>query len=249
MRIREFSVALGCVLMWAVSPAAAQDAKQIVKKAIEAHGGADNLTKYKGVRSESKGVVSLMGADIEFTNQSVSQYPDKQKSTIRIDFMGNEITIVQMIQGDRVGLTVNGMSQEIPEAQKRELRETIEMQKILNLVPLLEDPRYELKTIPGVDVDGRATVGIAVSGKDLKEVKIYFDKETYLIVKSVRKALDPNMSGEEVVQETIVSDYKDFKGVKKPMKTVVLINGNKFMEATNTKVEVLEKIDDKEFSD
>jgi hypothetical protein len=65
----------------------------------------------------------------------------------------------------------------------------------------------------------------------------------------VRKALDPNMSGEEVVQETIVSDYKDFKGVKKPMKTVVLINGNKFMEATNTKVEVLEKIDDKEFSD
>lgn len=232
-----------------LTTAAAEDAKEIVKKAVAAHGGADKINKFKGVRSESKGVISIMGTDFEFTNQSVSQFPDKQKSTIQIEFMGNSITVVQLVNGERVSLTVNGMAQEIPESQKTELREAIQLQKIMNLTSLLEDGRYELKVIPGVKVDDRETVGIAVGGKDLKEVKVFFDKQTYLVAKVERKAHDPSLSGDEVNQETIVSDYKEFNGVKKPMKTVILLDGKKFMEAVNTKVEVVEKIDDKEFND
>lgn len=226
-----------------------EDPKEIVKKAIEAHGGAENLKKFLGARAESKGSITFMGMDFEFTTQSISQYPDKQKSVIQIDFMGNSLSITQSINGDHVSLMVNNMSQEVPDEQKQELKRGIEMQKVMNLIPLLEDKDYELKVIPGVKVNDRDTVGIAVTGRERPEIKVYFDKETYLLVKVERKALDPSMAGVEVLQETILADYKDFNGVKKPMKTTILHDGKKFMEAVNTKLEVVEKIDDKEFSD
>ncbi|MCX7701834.1 MAG: hypothetical protein N2039_13230 [Gemmataceae bacterium] len=225
------------------------DPKDIVKKAIEAHGGADNLKKFLGTRAESKGSISIMGMDFEFTTQSISQYPDKQKTIIQLDFMGNSLSIVQSINGDQVSLMVNNMSQEVPDEQKQELKRGIEMQKVMNLTPLLEEKDYELKVIPGVKVNDRDTVGISVTGRERPEIKVYFDKETYLLLKVERKALDPSMAGVEALQETILADYKEFNGVKKPMKTTIFLDGRKFMDAVNTKLEVVEKIDDKEFSD
>lgn len=236
-------------LTWLASPSPADEAKDIVKKAIEAHGGAENLKKYLGTRAESKGSLTFMGMDFEFTTQSVSQYPDKQKSVIQIDFMGNSLNITQSINGDQVRFSVNNMAQDVPDEQKQELKRGILMQKVMNLTPLLEEKDFELKVIPGVKVNDRETVGIAVTGQERPEIKLYFDKETYLIAKVERKALDPSMAGVEVLQETILADYKDFNGVKKPMKTIIYQDGKKFMEAVNTKLEVVEKIDDKEFSD
>ncbi len=249
--MRRFMISLVTTVCWTwCAPSIfADDATEIVKKAIQAHGGAENLKKYLGIRAESKGTLSFMGMDFEFTTQSVAQYPDKQKTTIQIDFMGNSISIVQMINGDRISFTVNNMAQDVPEDQKVELKRGIEMQKVMNLTPLLEEKGYELKVIPGVKVNDRDTVGIAVTGQDRPEIKVYFDKETLLMTKVERKALDPNMGGAEVTQETILADYKEFNGVKKPMKTVILQDGKKFMEAVNTKLEVVEKIDDHEFSD
>lgn len=247
---RLFFPALALSLMLGVAgrAAAQEDPKEIIKKAIAAHGGAEKLDKFKGAKSSSKGSISIMGLDLEFTADSVSQFPDKQKTTIKMDVMGNAVTVVQLINGDKMSLTVNGMAQQVPDAQKAELKSTVELQKIMLLTPLLKDAGYELKALPGVKVDGKDTVGVQVNTKDLKDVKLYFDKSTYLIAKAERKGSDP-MGGGEVQQEMIMSDYKDVQGLKKPMKTVMNNDGKKFMESTTTSTELVEKIDDKEFSD
>lgn len=227
--------------------AAQDDPKEVVKKAIAAAGGAEKLDKFKGSKSSSKGSISIMGLDLEFTADSVSQYPDKQKTTIKMDVMGNAVTVVQMVNGDKMSLTVNGMAQQVPDAQKSELKRSVEFQKIMNLTPLLKEG-YELKSIPGVKVDGKETIGLQISNKEIQDVKLYFDKTTHLVAKAERKGMDP-MGGGDVVQEMIMSDYKDVQGLKKPMKTVMNNDGKKFMESTTTSTELLEKIDDKEFSD
>jgi hypothetical protein len=227
---------------------AQDDPKEIIRKAIAAHGGAENLEKYKGARTTSKGTISVGGMELEFTADSVSQDPDKEKTTIKLDANGMAITIVQMINGEKFSMSVNGMSMELPDVQKSEMKSSLELHKMMNLIPLLSDKSYEIKMAPPIKVDDKDAVGIEVSCKEMKGVKIYFDKATNLIVKTEHKALD-QMGGGEVNREVILSDYKDVHGLKHPMKTLVNNDGKKFMEATTSKVEIVEKIPDSEFSD
>src|SRR3954469_18794125 len=95
------ALAMGLLAVFAGRSAAQDDAKEIVKKAIAAHGGADKLEKFKGSKSSGKGTIALMGMDLEFTTDVISQYPDKQKTTVKLEVMGNAITILQMINGDK----------------------------------------------------------------------------------------------------------------------------------------------------
>jgi len=242
------ALALGLLVGVAGRSAAQDDAKEIIRKAIAAHGGAEKLEKFKGARSASKGSISIMGMDLDFTADMVSQFPDKQKTTIKLEVMGNAATIVQLLNGDKMSLTVNGMPAPLMDAQKDSLKQSLALQKVMNLTPLLSDKSYELKAIPGTKVGDKDTVGVEVKGKDLKECKVYFDKDTNLIARVDHKGMDPTGMN-EVDQQVTLSDYKDVQGVKKPMKTVMTHDKQKFMESTVTKVELSEKIDDKEFSD
>ena len=58
------------------------DTKSTITKAIEAHGGQEKLDKFKASKSKGKGVISLLGMDLEFTVDTMSQIPDKLKTTI-----------------------------------------------------------------------------------------------------------------------------------------------------------------------
>ena len=248
-RYRVSFLVLGLLVGWTARAAAQDDPKEIIKKAIAAHGGAEKLDKFKGSKNSSKGTISIMGLELEFTSDTVSMYPAKQKSTIKMDVMGNAITVVQLIVGDKMSVTLNGMAQEVPDAQKSELKQSIEMQRVMNLTPLLAEKGFEMKSLGDTKVNGKEVVGVSVSSKNLKETKMYFDKSTNLLTKVERMGADPTGGGGEVKQEMFLSDYKDVQGLKKPMKVTMMNDGKKFMDSTVTKQEVLEKVDDKEFAD
>ena len=60
----------------------------ILKKAIEANGGTDNLTKYKASRMSMKGELSVMGMDLEFTGKSAYAEPGMYSMDLNFDVMG-----------------------------------------------------------------------------------------------------------------------------------------------------------------
>ncbi|MFL5342421.1 MAG: hypothetical protein ACJ8F7_19935 [Gemmataceae bacterium] len=232
----------------ATRAAAQDDPKDIIKKAIAAHGGAEKIDKYKAFKSHSKGTVTVLGMEAEFTNDTTFQAPDKFKSTIKLEIMGNSVTVEQRIVGDKVTRIANGMAQDLPEEAKAELKSSLGMQRILSLTPLLSEKGYQLKALGASKVDGMDVIGVEVSGNGVKDMKVYFDKTSYLITKIERKGLDP-VGQTEAKQEILVSDYKEFNGVKRPTKTVLMVDGKKFMESVATETTLLEKVDDKEFSD
>ena len=66
--MRPWLLGIAVALAAAGAAAAADEkAEAVVKKAIEAHGGADNLNKYTAGRFTMKGEVSVMGMDLEFS--------------------------------------------------------------------------------------------------------------------------------------------------------------------------------------
>src|SRR5262249_17260333 len=223
------------------------DPKATITKAIEAHGGKDKLEKFKASKSSGKGVISVMGMDIEFTADTTSQVPDKLKQIIKMEIMGNAVTFEQVANGDKLKLSFGGMEIPLNDSQKSDLKQAMLQQKIMMFTPLLGN-EFTLKSIPGVKVGDKETVGVAVSAKDLKEIKLYFDKSTHLLAKIERVGHAP-MSEDEVKQEIILSEYKEVQGMKRPTKSVITNDGKKFMESTVTEQKYLEKLDDKEFSD
>src|SRR5262245_50994421 len=145
-------------------------------------------------------------------------------------------------------MTVNGMDTPIPEAQKDDVKTELALMKIQRLTPLLSDKSFELKALGESKVNGKDAVGIAVSSKNSKEIKVYFDKGTNLLTKIEFMGSDP-MGGGEVKREVTVSDYKDVQGVKLPTKTLMTNDGKKFMEMTTSEHKLLEKLEDKDLSD
>lgn len=239
-----FLPALALALL-APAARAQDDAKAVIEKAIKAHGGAANLDKYPGGRVKSKATVSVAGMEIAVSGTSVYLMPDKSKSTLELDVNGMKVIVVQAINGDKVAMTVGGMKHDLPDEQVAEVRMALYMQQIYQLTPLLKDP-FTLKALGESKAGDKAVLGVQVSSKGHKDVKLFFDKESGLLVRMERQGLD-TVSMQEVPMEMLFSDFKEYGGIKRPTKTVINQDGKKFMESEVQEYTPLEKVDPKEF--
>ena len=80
-----------------------------------------------------------------------------------------------------------------------------------------------------------------VSSKGHRDVDLYFDKATSVLVKTETRVKDDG-SGQEVTEENFPSEYKDVQGVKHAMKFVVKRDGKLFLEGEATDCTLSEKL-------
>ena len=233
------------VLTFAGLAVRAQDAKAVIEKALKAQGGEENLKKYPAARVKAKGTMELMGAEIEFKLDSAVLNPDKFRNEIDIEFMGQKIPIVQVFDGKKGWQSMMGQTMEVEGDQLDELKEEAYTNNLEQLYPLLSDKKFELKLVGEEKVNDKPAVGVKVTCKEHKDITLYFDKESGLLVKSRKKSKDPG--GAEVDAETFYSDYKDVNGTKQSMKQLLKHDGKKFLEAEVTDMKLLEKIDPSTF--
>jgi hypothetical protein len=234
------------VLTFAGAAAQAQDAKEVIEKAVKAQGGEEKLSKFPAARVKAKGSMELMGVEIEFTLDASVQNPDKFRNDIHLEVMGQKITIVQIYNGKKGWQSMGGEAMEVEGDQLDELKEEAYSNNLEQLYPLLHDKQFELKVVDGDKVDDKPTVGVKVTSKGHKDMTLYFDKDNGLLVKSRKKSKDPN-GGQEVDAETFYKDYKDINGTKQSMKQLLKHDGKKFLEAEVTDMKLLEKIDPSTF--
>ena len=83
-------------------------------------------------------------------------------------------------------------------------------------------------------------MSLKVTGPDGKDFTLYFDKDSGLPVRLVAKVT--GWRGEEYVQDSTFSDYKDFGGFKKAAKTSIKRDGEDFLEAEIADFKVLDKV-------
>lgn len=260
MRYGILAVAVATAFAVAAGPSYAQaDAKAIIEKAIAAHGGKELLDKYPASRSKFKGDLSIAGMDISFEGSSV-QAPGQFRLDMVADIAGQKLNVVQIVDGAKVKVKQSLGGMELPntagEAEMEELKFSVIGQEIATFTPLLAKPKkYSMKAEADEEVDGKKASVVTVTAKldekgdKTKDVKLYFDKTTNLLVKTSRKGLAPGeMDGREVPQESYMSDFKKIDGLMVAMKTVNFIDGKKFMTLTATEHVNLEKVDKKEFS-
>jgi hypothetical protein len=252
-------VSVWCVLTLvfaAPRPARADDRadmKAVIARAIKAHGGAENLTRYRAVRMKFKGQRDHRGEAVAFTGDSAFQLPDRLRVELETVLMGKKHKIVQVLNGDKGWVSLDGKTQDMDGELMAQVREQLYTDEVTRLAPL-NNKEFELAPLGEKKVAGRDAVGVRVEHKGRRPISLYFDKANGLLLKSetrVRsetRAARLGQRNSEVNQETYYEDYKKVSGMQVAHKTRVLREGQPFLEAEATEVKVAESLPEGTFA-
>ena len=219
----------------------AADARALVEKAVKAHGGQETLDKLPASVTKFKGTFHGMGEGIPMTGELSAQGPDKQRVDLEIEAGGQKFPVLIVLAGDKGWTKIAKDTTEMDKDQVAESKEQAFAAWVATLAPL-KDKQFTLATTGEVKVDGKPALGVKVSSKGHRDIDLYFDKGTGLLVKTETRVKDET-SGQEVSEEGFYLDYKEVQGTKHAMKFSVKRNGKLFMEGESSEVTLSEKLD------
>jgi hypothetical protein len=246
MRWLGAAVAAGALLTAAL--ASDDAARSVVEKAIKAQGGAEKVAKLRVMRIKAEGTIHLVPGQpaIPFVIEDWWQMPGQYKTTSRFELGGKKVNQTQALDGETGWMQFDGMTQDMPKEAVAEMREQ-KYAEDLDRLGFLKDKGIDLAALGESKIDGRAAVGVLIKSKGHRDVKLWFDKESGVLVKREHRVLDSG-TGKEVTQEVVFGDYRDMGGVKHYHKLTAYRDGKKVIDATVREIEFFDKLDKKVFA-
>jgi len=242
-----------CLLLFCTVPGRANgedEARKVIDRAIKAHGGAAKIEKFPAATFKSKGKLYAMNPDgMDYTGEFAVQAPDKFRVDISVDISGMAFKVVNVVNGDKAWAQVMGMTQELDKEAVAEAKESIYAGRVTSLAGLT-GKGFKFEPLGEVKVGDRTAVGVRVAHKGHRDINLFFDKKTSLLLKSERRAKDPSPmgGGGEFTQEEIFDDYKEVEGVQQARKLTILRDGKKFLVGETSDFKPQEKLDDSTFA-
>lgn len=236
-----------CVLALLAGAAHGQQARAIIEKAVQAHGGMERLTRVQADRIKLKGSLYLnsKAKPVPFTGEILVQLPTRLKNTFQLNLDNKTVALVQVVNAENAWVTMDGLPQKVEPTALAEMRASMALARAVRLAPLLNDRSYELSALGESKVRDRPALGVRVAVKGTKDLRLFFDKESGLLVKSEHTLDDGN--GKELTQEEYYSDFRDLRGFKRPIKIEAYRKGAKVMEAELLEVKYYDRFADEEF--
>jgi hypothetical protein len=241
--MRKIAGAIGVVGVFAViifSVRGNEEAKlrEVLARAIKAHGGAENLEKLKASIIKTKGKL----IELEYTAETSLQLPDRT-CTAAESKLGKYI---QVLNGDKGWVKLGELSRECFKEELVEMKEQLNVTSIAHL-SVLAGEEYKLSPLGEETVEGRTAVGMRVERKGFRDVSLYFDKDSGLLLKVQTRVRDPLRGGLECTSETLYSDYREVDGLMTPYKFTIKYDGKIYNEGEMTDVRIAESLDDSVF--
>jgi len=238
---------LGLFLVASSSLKAQEDLRSVIDKAIKAQGGEEKINKHKAGTSKSKGTVLVQGMNIDFTEEASFHLPNKVRSVQQLDIMGMPVKIMIGFDGAKAWLNVNGKDVDMMLDKIADLmHEQIYLSEVTRLTTL-KNKKFELSSLGEAKVQDKPAIGIRVANKDHKDINLFFDKETGLLVKFEHRTVDFNTQ-QEVNEERIITEFQDKDGLKEPKKAIINRDGKKYIDVEVLEVKYQDDIDDTQFS-
>jgi homoaconitase/3-isopropylmalate dehydratase large subunit len=232
---RLLSLAVLLLIAPAVLGDDSAEARKIVEKGIKAAGKGD---KIQARTMKGKGTFYGMGAGIPYTGEWSSQLPHKMRMTIE-----NAFTIV--INGDMGWLSANGSTMELTKDQLAEQKEAMYSDWVEELVPLRGDG-FTLTVTGDSKVDDKPAVGVKVAHKGHRDVTLYFEKDSGLLVK-IEQTVKDEQSGKEVSQVTVIKEYAKVGDAKLASKMIITRDGMNYVDGEMSDFKLSDSLPDSTF--
>lgn len=226
----------------------ATNARAIVEKAVKALGGVEKLSKYKASTWKGKGKFFGLGEGIEYSGEWHMQPPMGHRVDLDLDINGMQLRISRALVGDKGWSKLNDEINDIQGDELEEEKHGLYVNTVVRLLPLLDDNEFQLTPLGESKVGNREVLGVKVSKKGKRDVSLYMDKETGLLLKTETKVVDQQAGGIEVVQETEFSNYQEADGIPVARKMLIKRDGKLFVDFEMSEYKHLEKLDEAVFN-
>ncbi len=188
-------------------------ADQIVEKHLTALGGREALSKLTSRKATGTISISTPMGELSGPLELMAKAPNKVRADMRIDLTAvggpGEMVMSQIFDGTN-GWTLNSMQGDSP-------MEGDQLEGARNNFfpsPLLKykEMGMTLAVQPGEQVNGRDAHVLLVTPKTGPVEKMFFDTESFLLVRSSSTMTSPELGATEQVSDS--SDYRTVDGVK-----------------------------------
>ncbi|HKB04247.1 MAG TPA: hypothetical protein VKD90_18630 [Gemmataceae bacterium] len=246
MRLAPLPLAAALLVSPAVRADDTADARAVIERAVKAHGHKPGPAQAVMTWKEKIALEGL-GQPLDLDTEWTVQVPDKLRLQMTVAVQGQNIDLTIILNGEKMWFLVNGQHQEGDAPQLAELLTEMNRMWATSLTPLLAGDEFQLATAKEKLVNGKPAAGVAVRNGKRPVVTLYFDKETGLLVKREATVKDPLADDKEVLEEAVVSDYKEAGGRKYHTRVVVTRDGKPFYRSEVSMARAVEKPDPKLF--
>lgn len=211
MRTSNWGTAAGLALLLAGGAARADEAerlKALVEEAIKAKGGEARLVELQAAVWKSRGT----GPERTTSATLYGQLPDKFRLESERTTGGKTTRFVKVINGEKGWAVEGGKVRDLTAEEMAQTRETFYHKHLDTTLLPLKDREVELAGLDESTVEGRPTLGLRVRRPGRPELKLYFDKESKLLLKS--EMTGKGRDGKPTRLEYVYGDYQDFDGIK-----------------------------------
>jgi outer membrane lipoprotein-sorting protein len=228
-----------------VTSGQALTADQIVEKHLSALGGREALGKITSRRAAGTVTVATPMGPLSGPLEMVAKAPNKMLAEMRIDLTSvggpGEMVITQMFDGAN-GWNLNSLQgdtamsgDQLDASRNNSFPSPLLKYKELGMTATLDGAQQ---------VNGKAAHVVLFTPKTGPAERMFFDAESFLIVRSTSSLTLPQVGKTETVSEP--SDYRTVDGVKVPFK-LVQSAGEQTVTFTFDKVENNVAVDDARF--
>ncbi len=202
---------------------AAESGEAILERAINAAG--NRFGSVKGpMLWMTKGTAYQDGLSQPFIAQYATRWPDRFRREI-------EGVFTTTSNGEQVWITGRNGIRPLARNELKNARQQIRLRWLNYLFPLQDNPQYQLKAIPGIQVEKRPTVGLLATHQEGDEIKLYFDRETFLLTKMESMLQSTTEPQATVREEVFLSDHQSMGGVQVASREKRFHDGSLIMEA------------------
>lgn len=189
-----------------------------------------------------------LGEGIPWTGEWHMQGLKQMRSVLELKAMDNTLTFARVIDGDKGWSKFNDQVKAMSPDEVAEEKHELYVRWVSSLVPL-KDKAFRLGALGEVTVAGKPAIGVRVSHDGRRDVSLFFDKASALLIKNEYQVKDvAGGADKELLQETLFADFKEFAGAKFPTKVTIKRDGKQFVDAVMSDIRPMESLDDALFA-
>jgi hypothetical protein len=222
--------------------------QEILRKAIDSHGGRQNLLRLGHALIESK-VADSRDPDNPPQTFSLEEHfdcPSRLRSTVHITIAGQRHQFVSVLNGTKGWARQDGETRKMSRDELQQAQDGLYQVRVIQLLPLLEEPAFVLAPLAEAKIGGRAAVGVSVESKGRDTMRLFFDKHSGLLAKVERRSRGPN--AKEHLAEVYFERYKSFSGLQFATKKRIVLDGRPSFKVDVSAIRFPAKVDPGNFA-
>ncbi len=188
-------------------------AEQVVEKHLAAVGGREALSKITSRKATGTMIIGTPQGNLSGPVEMTAKSPNKMRASIRVDLAAlgaaGEMAIDQLFDGT-TGWMMNSMSGDQPMSgdQLAGAKNAFFPSPFLNYA----EHGFTIAVKPSEKVNNKDAYVLLMTPKAGPAARMYFDAETFMLVRSVSRIVNPQLGEVEQISEP--SDYRTVDGVK-----------------------------------